>query len=436
MGRNNCTKNLSILEIGNIEIYLNENKTPTEIGKILNRSESTIRKEIKNYSKFWGNNISCKNCLNYSICRKNYLCENIVNENYCSSCKGCKFAINYCDNYFTKVDCSILKKNHNVCNACLNKKHCKKVKIIYEAKYSIQLHNKVKVYSRKNLNLDSYPDEFKIYLSDRIKHGISPEIIVNTLPNKYFDYKLSTSTLYDYIDKGLLDCCNLDLRNKVKRIPYGSNETKRNSLKSHHLNGRIVDNLSDDERSGKILGIAEIDTVEGIKGGELLFTIMIPYFSLMLAFKISKKEQTQIIQKLDELELLLGKDFYILFRKLIPDNGCEFLDFESIEKSIDGISKRTSVFYTHAYASYEKPHVENNHKLVRYLIEKGYDISKLTADDVLNILNRVNNYPRKRFNFKSPLEMLEKELGYEILYKLKFYKISIENLDMKNKFMH
>ena len=93
------------------------------------------------------------------------------------------------------------------------------------------------------------------------------------------------------------------------------------------------------------------------------------------------------------------------------------------------------MFYTHPYASYEKPHVENNHKLVRYLIEKGYDISKLSADDVFNILNRVNNYPRKRFNFKSPLEMVEKELGTEILDKLKFYKISIENLDMKNKFM-
>lgn len=132
---------------------------------------------------------------------------------------------------------------------------------------------------------------------------------------------------------------------------------------------------------------------------------------------------------------MLGKDFYILFRKLIPDNGCEFLDYVGIERSIDGNSKRTSVFYTHPYASYEKPHVENNHKLIRYLIEKGYDISKLSADDILNILNRVNNYPRKRFNFNSPLEMVEKELGNEILDKLKFYKISIENLDMKNKFM-
>ena len=44
MSRNNYIKNLSILEIGNIELYLNENKNPTEIGRLLNRSESTIRK--------------------------------------------------------------------------------------------------------------------------------------------------------------------------------------------------------------------------------------------------------------------------------------------------------------------------------------------------------------------------------------------------------
>ena len=67
MGRNNYIKNLSILEIGNIELYLNENKNPTEIGRLLNRSESTIRKEIKNFSHFYGKKMSCKNCLNYSI---------------------------------------------------------------------------------------------------------------------------------------------------------------------------------------------------------------------------------------------------------------------------------------------------------------------------------------------------------------------------------
>ena len=47
MGRNYSNKNLSILEIGNIEFYLNQGKGYTEIGKILHRTEATIRLEVK-----------------------------------------------------------------------------------------------------------------------------------------------------------------------------------------------------------------------------------------------------------------------------------------------------------------------------------------------------------------------------------------------------
>ena len=124
-----------------------------------------------------------------------------------------------------------------------------------------------------------------------------------------------------------------------------------------------------------------MDTVEGIKGGKLLFTIMFPCFSLMLGYKIKQKTQDEIGKILDELEYKLDCYFYILFRKGIPDNGCEFLDFNLLEKSIhDDLNKRMEIHYTHTYAPYEKPHIENNHILLRWLIKKGYDIE--TAEKV------------------------------------------------------
>ena len=46
MGRNYSNKNLTELEIGNIEFYLNEKKSPAEIAKILSKDPSGIRKEI------------------------------------------------------------------------------------------------------------------------------------------------------------------------------------------------------------------------------------------------------------------------------------------------------------------------------------------------------------------------------------------------------
>ena len=433
MGRNYSNKNLSILELGNIEFYLNEGKGCSEIGRLLDRTEATIRQEIKNYSSYFSSQRKCSNCLNKDNCHQKYLCEDIRDKVKCSQCKYCSEAIKVCPNYRVIIDCELLKKNHHVCNGCELYLKCKKVKIKYHAETAIKMHNAVQRVSRIGTKVDSFPQEFKDYLSKLIKNGISPEVIMNTLPEKYLMFKSAPSAFYEWIDKGLLDCCNLDLRNKVSRVRYGTNTEKRNTIKGHQLNGRSIEDLSEEERINRPLGFVELDTVEGIKGGELLFTIMFPCFSLMLGFKIKQKTQEEIGKILDMLEERLDCYFYILFRKAIPDNGCEFLNFNMLEKSIHkDLNKRMEVHYTHSYASYEKPHIENNHILLRWLIQKGYDITLLSSDDILDIINRLNNYPRPAKGFKTPLQLLEDELGNYALDLLDLHHIPIDQLNMKD----
>ena len=136
---------------------------------------------------------------------------------------------------------------------------------------------------------------------------------------------------------------------------------------------------------------------------------------------------------LDNLEDILDCYFYVLFRKVIPDNGQEFTDFTILETSIHkDLNKRLDVHYTHTYSSYEKPHIENNHILLRWLISKGYDITNLTSDNIIDIINRLNNYPRKKLDYKTPLQALEEELGDYILDLLNLYHIPISELNMKD----
>ena len=90
------------------------------------------------------------------------------------------------------------------------------------------------------------------------------------------------------------------------------------------------------------------------------------------------------------------------------------------------------VYYTHTYASYEKPYIENNHILLRWLIKKGFDITELSSDDIFNVINRLNNYPRPTKNYKTPLQLLEETLGSEILEILNLHHIPIEELNMKD----
>jgi len=153
----------------------------------------------------------------------------------------------------------------------------------------------------------------------------------------------------------------------------------------------------------------------------------------MLAFKIERKTQEEVIKQLDVLERKLVKYFYILFKKGLPDNGVEFLDFIGLEKSVFKLlNKRLEIHYIHTYASYEKPHIENNHILLRWLIKKGYDITLLSSNDILDIINRLNNYPRPKKGYRTPLQMLEDSLGSEILKRLDLHHIPIEELNMKD----
>lgn len=433
MGRNYSNKNLNDLEMGNIEFYLNDNNSPTKIAILLKRDESTIRQEIKKYSSFFGKAKKCSNCLNKNDCHQKYLCEKIIDNVKCSSCKYCNAAVKVCSKYKVNINCDLLKKHHHVCNGCELYLKCSKVKIKYHAETAIKMHKVVQRVSRIDTLLDKLPLDFKEYLSNLIKNGISPDVILNTLPTKYSMFKVSTPTLYKWIDKGLLNCCNLDLRNKVSRVRYGHNTLKINTVKGHQLNGRSIEDLTEDERNNLPLGFCEFDTVEGIKGGELLFTIMVPCMSLMLGFKITHKTQEEVINVLNKLEHTLEHYFYILFNKAIPDNGNEFLDFNGLEKSIHpDLNKRISIYYTHTYAPYEKAHIENNHILLRWLITKGFDITLLSSNDILDIINRLNNYPRKKLSYKTPLKVLEETLGKEVLDILNLHHISIHELNMKD----
>ena len=64
--------------------------------------------------------------------------------------------------------------------------------------------------------------------------------------------------------------------------------------------------------------------------------------------------------------------------------------------------------------------------------KKGFDITELTSEDIFDIINRLNNYPRPTKDYKTPLQLLEESLGSEILELLNLYHIPIEELNMKD----
>ena len=86
-------------------------------------------------------------------------------------------------------------------------------------------------------------------------------------------------------------------------------------------------------------------------------------------------------------------------RSVTTDNGCEFLDPKKI-KAVVGCN----VYYTRAYASWEKGSVENCNRFVRRWYPKGTDFGKCTRADMHRLERVINSIHRRLLGGKTAYE--------------------------------
>ena len=438
MCQNNCNieskknKPLTQIEMGKIESKLDEGYNATQIAEYLDRDASCIQKEIKNFSIVKPSKKDCKDCKNYENCNQKKLCEYSLSSEKCKSCRDCKVGTELCKEYEAVVKCERIKGRKKVCNGCPAYGHrCSKPKLVYKAEEAWKQHqeNKKKsVKKYKAIENTEYMEE----LASKIRRGISPEVALRTTGEKYGE-TISVPTLYLRIDRKKIKCSNLDLRNKLKRQPKEEEKEKRNARSKHRANGRSYEDLKQEEQTGRKERIGQMDTVIGTPGGKLLLTLLNKETSFLFGIPVENKKQETIIEQLDKIEITIGDRFKLILEKILTDNGPEFLNYEGIEKSAIKEGKRISLYYANPYASYEKGMIENQHRLIRYFYPKGTDFSKYKNSDIIEKINRINNYPRKKLNWSTPYKEMEKKLGKDIMNKLGFYEIPIEELNMTRK---
>lgn len=445
MCQNNCTtkieknKPVEEFQLGIIENALNNNQTIKEIAELIGKDVSSVRKLIKRYARVTTPRKKCETCLKFETCVIKGLCEQSKEKSaFCRTCKGCKKAIDICKEYESKYVCEKLKGRRHACNGCKEQARCMKSRRIFEARHAIEIIKANKKNSIKKTKISKISQEdkskFDKYVSGKIKEGVSVDVTLGKIPKEIKEVlNISTKTLYRYINKCLMTCRNIDLRNKVGReVNEEEGKRKTTGKAKHRENGRSVHDMTEEEKLSK--NIVEMDTVEGKKGGNLLLTMIFKEQKFMLGLPMVSKHMANVVAEMDKIEEKLGTEkFKELFRSVVTDNGTEFLDYNGLETSKNTGEKRFSLYYADPYASYQKPLVENNHRIIRYMLEKGYDMTKLTEKEILNVMNRVNNYPRKSLGYKSPYEKMLEVLDSEILEKFGFYYIPFEELNMNKK---
>ncbi len=243
------------------------------------------------------------------------------------------------------------------------------------------------------------------YIEKKIlKDKWSPDCTIGRikLDNLHFKTTLSTKTVYNYIDLGLLKVKNIDLHLKTRR------KTKTSRIRKHKkILGTSIEERPDLINNRSEFGHWEIDTVLGkkTKGSQALLTLTERKVRHEIILPIRAKDSTQVIHAINKLKKRYGKYYSHIFKSITCDNGSEFSNSTAIEKR-----SKTNLYYAHPYSSFERGSNENHNGLIRRFIPKGKRIEDYSIHEIKRIEEWMNTLPRKILGYYTPKELFEKNL--------------------------
>ena len=249
------------------------------------------------------------------------------------------------------------------------------------------------------------------------EEGKSPDIVAYKIrENKTFNVKVSTNTIYDGIRKGYLEVSTKDrkrMKDKSRRCRVERNkipESKKDrsiELRPDYINNR------------KEFGHFEMDLVLGKQGKdkECLLTLTERKTRFEIVIKLNNKSSSEVIGAINSIKEHLKGYSSEIFKSITTDNGSEFSRYEEIEEILG-----TMVYFCHPGASYEKGTNERHNGMLREYIPKGSDISKYSAEDLDRIVSKLNDLERKKLKYYTPymkiLEEYDSIEGTELLFNL------------------
>ena len=423
-------KHLTSIDRKSIEVALTKRSASLgEIGRQLGKSTSTISREVRKHSissdigamgRPLNRCIHRRDCSCYGLCMDKPNCTR-----KCSTCKTCNLI---CPSFVEEV-CPKLSEPPYVCNGCPERKGCQLRKVLYKAddaekQYTITLHE-----SREGFNLSE--DELlamDAFYSPLLSHGQSVYHINTRNRNQAL---CSDSTLYRLIRANAITARPIDMPRMCRLKPRKGIKPSMKIDKSCTIGRKYEDLMAFLEVNPGVM-VSEIDSVEGRKGGKVLLTIILTNCSFMLAFIRDRNDAQSVIDCFNWLYDTLPGDIYSnMFSVLKGDNGTEFSNPKMLEFDQTAGKQRSHVFYCHPSAPFEKPHVENNHTLLRRILPKGTSFDHLEQKDIDFIMSNINSYGRNIYNGISPTELFINIYGEEVLHLLRQELIDAKDIILK-----
>lgn len=247
------------------------------------------------------------------------------------------------------------------------------------------------------------------YVIDHLKSGYSPEQIAGRIKLEHSE-SISHEAIYQYIyshvhrgGHSVMKNGYHDLRQYLKR--RHKRRTKKGMRKSKRifkLKGISIDERPKEVEKRKIVGHWEGDSVVSKKSKVGLNTLVERKTGLVFITRIQNgtaEETTRaVVSRLKEIPTTFRKT-------LTVDNGHENFGYAKITEAI-----RINCYFAHPYHSWERGTNENTNGLIRHYFPKGTDFATIREEEIQAVEKALNNRPRKRLGWKTPLEAFNEVL--------------------------
>jgi IS30 family transposase len=274
-------------------------------------------------------------------------------------------------------------------------------------------------------NCDERSGVYKAALAERKcrqRHWDKPKKIrltqdVRATVEKYIRKDYSPEQVSGYCKKEGIDCVSpetiyllvwKDKKAKGDLFKHLRRRGRKNKKRGDPTAGRglIKDRVGIEKRPAQVelkktFGDLEADTIVGKNHEGALVTINDRASGMLKMKRTTTREASEVSAAMNELL----EDWLPYIRTITSDNGKEFAGHKDVAEAC-----QIDFYFANPYCSWERGANENLNGLVRQYFPKKTDFSSITDKQVADVMEKLNNRPRKRFNFETPLEVMEKLL--------------------------
>jgi transposase, IS30 family len=244
-------------------------------------------------------------------------------------------------------------------------------------------------------------------------HRWSPQQIAATLKLRYPEQPamhVSPETIYAHIyayPRGELRKLLVQSlrRGKSKRGPRGSKESCYSSLKI--TPEQMIGNRPAAVNSREVAGHWEGDLIVGAMNQSCVGTLVERKTGFVIIAKLHSKSAHHVREGF-EANMANVPDFLRL--SMTYDRGAEMAQHPLMSKHLD-----LKIYFADRNAPWQRGSSENINGLLRQFLPRGEDLRKYSQAELDHIAWLLNTRPRKRFGFRTPQELMERELNNGII---------------------